>query len=888
MIRKNNGQVLDSDMQQRPDIYSYFEASPIGIYLCDKSKVSFTLAAMHHDSITADTLYRVDMVLSKNRERTPDHHYLAPGIANYYRGSIAAEVVVANYRAAYTSIEDSIDCHFYGSRGGPRIAFVIRPGGNPADIKLSFLGQDSLGIDWQGALRVYLQDKWLKLEQAVAYQVSGTTLIPVPWTGGYTHEEGTAYAGFTFGSYNPELPLVLQIGYPPLMGGGDDQRDLGWCTFVGGNGGDELTCVEVDEVGDPYTCGYTNAMDFPVSPGTEVYPPFIADAPGWTSAVVMKHLAWNKQLAWATYYGGDLSEVYAPRTDAQKIAVYTGTSNERQYVFAGGGTTTTDISVAARPGTTFFNSNADVEPFTGGTTRSWIGAFRKLDGRRDWCTTHGEVDGVSWGEHALTVDVDDDGRVAIAGILFPMTTTTDLQYPVVAQTQSAFTRDQGDGFFVVFNTDYQLKWASAFCEFSWSALAYGRLSDIRFSRNHQGHQALWLVGSSVSGSAEPLDLVPPPIAPGYYQTDAGFRSAVIAMIDLADYDLDYCTRWGGPGTGLHTSAAYGVHVSQSGTWVVGFTDAQGLSSTQLPAPPQGGGGALYNPTPQGSDINQWSDGFILRLKPSEFSIDYGTLIGGRRDDIALDVNSDLNGHVYVTGETRSATGIASDIDPVRYFQPHYNFTNRRDAFLIGMADAAHPTALWRTAFGGAQSDRGWGVASSQSEVYLVGSTASQRFEDDFPLKEFDPAPTSLDYYQDYNLQGTASGMIPWNEFHLAMDYENNGFGENQLESVLLGHDGFIASFGEGTQVGLVEGDTTSGDHQIRAWSPDEGSTWAVELPWPASWTLRITDASGRNVLVLRTASDREWIVLDRTAPGLYIITAISATGDVLSTKLLKP
>lgn len=888
MIRMNKGQVLDSDLQQRPEIKGYFEASPIGIYLCNKSKVSFTLAAMHHDSVTPDTLYRVDLVLSKRRERSPNYHHPAPGIANYYRGSIAVEGVVANYRAVYKSIEDSIDCHFYGSRGGPRIAFVIRPGGNPADIKLRFLGQDSLGIDWQGALKVYLQDKWVKLEQAVAYQVSGSTLIPVPWTGGYTHEEGTAYAGFTFGSYNPELPLVLQIGYPAMMGGGGDQRDLGWCTFVGGNGGDELTCVEVDEEGDPYTCGYTTAANFPISPGTEVFPPFQGTAAGWTSAVVMKYLAGNKQPAWATYYGGDLSEVYAPRTDAQKIAVYTGPSTERQYVFAAGGTTTADISVAVRPSTIFFNSNADVEPFTGGTTRSWLGAFRKLDGQRDWCTTHGEMDGVSWGEHALTVDVDDDGRVAMAGILLPMTTTTEIQYPVVAPTQNAFTRDKGDGFFVVFNTAYQLKWASAFCEFSWSALAYGRLTDIRFTRNHQAHQALWLVGSSVSGSDQPLDLVPPPVSPGYYQTDAGFRSAVIAMIDLVDFDLDYCTRWGSPNEELSTSAAYGVHVSQSGTWVVGFTDAQGLSSTELPAPPQGTGGAIYNTTAQGTSINQWSDGFIIRFKNSTYELSYGTLLGGTRDDIVLDVNSDLNGHVFFTGETRSSNGIAADIDPDRYFQLPYDYTNRRDAFLIGMADAAHPTAFWRTAFGGAQSDRGWGVAASQNEVYLAGSTASQRFEDDFPLKEFDTAPTTLDYYQDYNLEGTASGMVPWNEFYLAMDYENNGFGENQLESVLLGHDGFIASFGEGAPVGLHDGDATSGTYQIRAWSPDNGNTWAVELPWATSWTVRVMDAAGRVVVAQQTTNDRDRIAFERAAPGMYIVTATSGKGSVLATKILKP
>jgi hypothetical protein len=883
MIRKNNGQVLDSDLQQRPEIKGYFEGSPIGIYLSDKSKVSFTLGAMHHDSVTADTLYRLDMVLSKTKERTPNFHYPAAGIANYYRGSIAAEGVVANYRAVYTSIEDSIDCHFYGSKGGPRIAFVIHPGGNPADIKLSFLGQDSLGVDWQGALKVYLEDKWVKLEQAVAYQVSGTTLIPVPWTGGYTHEEGTAYAGFTFGDYNPELPLILQIGYPSMMGGGDENRDLGWCTFVGGSGGDELTSVEVDEVGDPYTCGYTSSYDFPVSPGTEVYPPFIPDAAGWTSAVVMKYLAFNKQLAWATYYGGDYGTILAPRTDAQKLAVYKGTSEEHQYVFVVGGTTATDLPIWAEPGTPFTTPTS----FTGGITRSWIGAFKKANGVRDWCTTHGEVNGATWCEHALAVDVDDDGRVAMAGIVYPWSTTTEPSYPVFVQAQSNFSRSIGDGFFVVFDENYELDWASAFCEFSWSGLAYGRLTDIEFTRNHQGHKSLWLVGSSVSGSDEPLEVVPPPTTPGYFQGNGGFRSAVIAMIDIEERDLDYCTRWGSPGENYSTTGAFGVHQTQTGTWIVGFTDAQDLSSTELPAPPQGQGGAIYTTTHQGSTVSQWSDGFVLRFKPGAFELSYGTLIGGVRDDIVLDVNSDRNGRVFFTGETRSASGIAMDIDPSHYYQPHYNFVNRRDALILCMADEAHPTALWRTVFGGRQSDRGWGIAASATEVFLVGATASQQDEDDFPLWEFDTDPFTLDFFQDYNLLGNANGMVPWNEFFLAMDYENNGFGENQLESIYLGHDAFIASFGSTSPVGLPV--VANSDHaSILVWSPNNGSSWLAQLPSSGLWTLRVYDSSGRLTQTAFTNGTLAHFELHNSTPGIYLVIASNDIGEMFSTKLLKP
>ncbi|MBP8824109.1 MAG: hypothetical protein KBH07_10720 [Flavobacteriales bacterium] len=102
-------------------------------------------------------------------------------------------------------------------------------------MKLAFTGQDSLHIDWMGALRMYVLEHWIELRQGVAYQVDGNdTTLPVGWQPSYAHQAGTSYVGFTFGSFNPTLPLVLQIGYGPLaMGGGPDQRNLGWSTFKG-------------------------------------------------------------------------------------------------------------------------------------------------------------------------------------------------------------------------------------------------------------------------------------------------------------------------------------------------------------------------------------------------------------------------------------------------------------------------------------------------------------------------------------------------------------------------------------------------------------------------------------------------------------------------------
>ena len=133
----------------------------------------------------------------------------------------------AYYRGIYQNVLKRIDLHLYGSSGGPRMAFVVKPGGIPADISLTFNGQDSLGLDWQGTLKVYLQNKWVELRQAVAYQVgSDGTMTDVNWTATYQLDQGNAVVQFAFGTYDHQKPLVLQIGYLAMGGGGLDTRDM--------------------------------------------------------------------------------------------------------------------------------------------------------------------------------------------------------------------------------------------------------------------------------------------------------------------------------------------------------------------------------------------------------------------------------------------------------------------------------------------------------------------------------------------------------------------------------------------------------------------------------------------------------------------------------------
>lgn len=369
-LRRSQGQVIRTDGSSLGDCEYYYERTPVGVYLRTKSTVSFVMSAFRTDSVTPDSLYRIDLKLGSKEISPVDLGAAAGGLSNYYWGSITAEGVKAYERAIYREAWDSTDVHFYYGSSGPRMAIVMRPGADPADVKLAFNGQDSINIDWEGALKIYTGGRYVKLSQAIAYQVTPSgTIVPVNWMPGYVHENGNVTVGFEYESYNPSWPLVFLAGYPPNSGGGGNLGNLVWSSYSGGQGGDELECVEVDESGVPYACGYATGTYFPIEVGYTVMPAFNGMGAGFWSAVIMKISPSDKVALWATYYGGNW------QTKAHKLALDRTPETIVEHMFVTGSAYASNFPAFADDATVF--ANAFVEGYLGGKTRAWIGAFEK-------------------------------------------------------------------------------------------------------------------------------------------------------------------------------------------------------------------------------------------------------------------------------------------------------------------------------------------------------------------------------------------------------------------------------------------------------------------------------------------------------------------------------
>jgi hypothetical protein len=117
------------------------------------------------------------------------------------------------------------------------------------------------------------------------------------------------------------------------------------------------------------------------------------------------------------------------------------------------------------------------------------------------------------------------------------------------------------------------------------------------------------------------------------------------------------------------------------------------------------------------------DVFVVKLSPDGKNMIYSTLIGGREDDLARDLDLDNKGCIYVTGRTKS-----EDFPMKNQYDGTLNGT--WDAFIFKLSPRGNELEF-SSFIGGEENEWGYGVAVDNNEcIYLFGNTSSS----DFPLK----------------------------------------------------------------------------------------------------------------------------------------------------------
>ena len=193
---------------------------------------------------------------------------------------------VANYeRVRYDRLYRGIDLVFYGNQRQIEYDFILAPGADSRQIRLSLEGARGIKIREGGDLLIDVEGGEICQLRPVAYQEIG----------GARQEVAARYVvdghqiGFAVGDYDRSKPLVID----PI---------LSYSTYLGGSGDDAGSAIAVDSAGNAFVTGHTFSPDFPTRNPIQV-----ANAAP-TDLFITKLNPSGTALIYSTYIGGSDSE----------------------------------------------------------------------------------------------------------------------------------------------------------------------------------------------------------------------------------------------------------------------------------------------------------------------------------------------------------------------------------------------------------------------------------------------------------------------------------------------------------------------------------------------------------------------------------------------------
>ncbi len=390
---ENKGQVTDAAGHSRQDILYYSSTGKGNVYL-RTSGLSYVIlqeTTSDEEQIAAPKIisgHRVDIDFEgANTEVVIATHNLTGTVFNYYLANCPGITSQSYGTVEYKNIYNKIDVKFYGQQqGGLKYDFIVRPGANPADIKLKYNGAEKLTLENE---KLILTTSLGNMGEYIpkVYQVVNGNINEVSAKYLLT-EEGSV--SFELGEYKKELPLIIDP----------------WVTFIGGSGDDNGVSICDDAQGGVVITGYTYSGSattslFPVTPGV------FQLTPGGNSVMdaFISRFDSNGNLVFSTYFGGT-NEDFG----------YSITSDATGNIFFAGATASPNLSTAGV-----------VQSSPGGSKDMLIAKFSSM-GTRIWSTYYGG----NGFDDATSIELDVAGNIVLTG-------TSDGNFPTTATSnQPAF------------------------------------------------------------------------------------------------------------------------------------------------------------------------------------------------------------------------------------------------------------------------------------------------------------------------------------------------------------------------------------------------------------------------------------------------------------------
>ncbi len=548
----------------------------------------------------------------------------------------------------YRDLWPGIDMTFREEAGRLKYAFVVRPGADPSQIRLSYGGADGLMLRDDGALQIDTAMGPLVDERPVSFQIVDGRRMQVETAfqlaGGQASE--SAFGFDLKGDYAPDRTLVIDPGlvyatyldgasydevyaiaiddsgnivavgrtdgglirFPTTPGAFDishnggpdafvtkvsaDGSSLVYSTFLGGNSIEQAQGVALDSLGRPVVVGRTNGGTFPTTPGA-----FDTTFNGSTDAFVAKLTADGSSLLYSTFLAGSLID------EAQDVAI---DIHDRPVVVG----QTEGGSFPTTPSAFDTTHNGDCDAFV--TNLSADGSS----------LVYSTFLGSSSCEVAYGVALDILDQPVVVG----PTDSGSIPFPTTPGAFDTSYNGTTDAFVTKLSTDGSSLVFSTFLGGS----SFDQVFDVALDSLDQ---------PVVVGSSFPLSpFVPFPTTPGAFDSSPNGRSdAFVSKLSADGASLEYSTLFGGDEFDIANSVA----VDSLGRPVVGGETFGG--SVPFPTTP-----GAFDTTHNGT-----RDGFITTLSADFSSLVDSSFFGGsdsdrialRGDGLALDAAD----NIYVGG-----------------------------------------------------------------------------------------------------------------------------------------------------------------------------------------------------------------------------------------------
>lgn len=553
----------------------------------------------------------------------------------------------------YKDLYPAIDLELTGEGGRQVPRLVVRPGADLSRVRLRVEGADGVELLPSGeGLRLTTTVSEFTLPLFAVVAPDGTPLALTDVQPILSGDEIRA-------------PFTAALSPPSAFA--QDQSNLPYATFLGGNSDDYGHKMAVDGSGSVYVTGYTESSDFPTTLGV-----YDITHNGYDDAFVVKLNPTGSALTYATFLGGSNSDYgYDIAADESGNAYVTGYTESSNFPTTAGALDRT------------YNGDSDAFIAKLNPAGSALSYATFLGGSND--------------DYGYGITVDGSGNAYITGW------TWSPNFPATLGAYDRTYNGYGDVFVAKLNP-------------AGNTLAYATFLGGSNGEQEGGSGIAVDSGGAVyiTGWTDSSDF--PTTFGAYDRTHNGGAwglDAFVAKMNPSGSSLIYATFLGGSGDDVGS----GIVVDKSGNAYI----AGGTSSTDFPTT----SGAFDR------NHGGFADAFVVKMNSTGSALLYSTFLGGHTDTMqwegsfgesSSDITVDGSGAVYVTGFTMSSD---FPVTPEGYDKTYSG--GYYDAF-IAKLNPLGSNLIYATYLGGSSADYGSGVAVDGSgNIYLTGATRSSNF-----------------------------------------------------------------------------------------------------------------------------------------------------------------